>query len=83
MVCPSDFVIHTLRIRHAPTNTKLEWVVHHILLFTFCSLKNLCHKILQFINVLYAKRSSLGLKTSSGSHFVWVNRCSDYYALAI
>ena len=37
MACPSYFIVHSLCTRDAPTHTKLEWLVHCILLFTVCA----------------------------------------------
>ena len=37
MSCPLYFIIHSPCTRDAPTYTKLEWLVHCILLFTVCA----------------------------------------------
>ena len=68
MVCPSYFIIHSLCIRNAPTYTKLEWFVYHVLSFTVQA-----HVMLQRI------QNSIGLLTVFYRSQFMHMRCSNVY----
>ena len=62
MAHPSYFIVHSPRTRDTPTYTKLEWLVHRILLF-----KVLAHAMLQPIHQLL---TSVGLAQAHRNKFI-------------